>query len=399
MKDNVTLNNTFLPKGKVTVEVFDEQGSLISKQQKNNFISKGVRERLYPMLQQNIFFLRNNKGVDLLSEVKDTPFARMELRDFDGIEQPNVEEIIKGKLIGFANTNTAYAGSSSNQGTLNVVESSTDRHLIRLVYDFPTNCANGTFQSIYHTQEKDIYFFSTDYNASEKSSILYPKFPLKKSIQSGEFYDGYIYLLYDSNTLIKMNRNLSEILNTWTLNKKATGFTIKNNEIYMVERGNVPNGSILKVPLSNPEAVSTAVATVTGFNPNYNGKIGFYEDKIYVGNNLTIYKLDASYQILSSKAIRTEADENFWFSNGKGFKGGKVFDLETLETEAFRTAYAGSTFSQVVDGKVHITGTTLRSGAFPFVMFGSRALLDEPVTKTSRNTMKVTYDFIFDVDY
>ena len=74
-------------------------------------------------------------------------FKYIVLTDYQGAESPSTETTIPGNMVGWANR-TSYAGSDSHEGTINVAESFGGENIAHWVFDFPTNCANGTIGSI-----------------------------------------------------------------------------------------------------------------------------------------------------------------------------------------------------------------------------------------------------------
>lgn len=60
------------------------------------------------------------------------------------------ERTVKGASVGWANKQSPYSGADHQRGVVNLVDSVVSgRTYYRWVFDWPTNAANGTFQSIY----------------------------------------------------------------------------------------------------------------------------------------------------------------------------------------------------------------------------------------------------------
>lgn len=116
-----------------------------------------------------------------------------------------------GNIIGYADTRWSYSGSNNKRGTVNTSESTitnnlnTDGTLIlstkrHIVCDFPTNAANGTFQSIY---------FSANTSSADTSNVYYPAHTnfIKKMKLLSIPSESANSLTVDSNYLYTLNSN------------------------------------------------------------------------------------------------------------------------------------------------------------------------------------------------
>lgn len=81
-----------------------------------------------------------------------------------GIDKPESsrEQRVMGNVIGYAHRNSTYAGSDTQCGTINHLETKfeiTDSKIrTNFVFDFPTHSANGITQSLYFCEAEPTYF-------------------------------------------------------------------------------------------------------------------------------------------------------------------------------------------------------------------------------------------------
>lgn len=104
------------------------------------------------------------------------------LTDMDSDTSENELEYETGEIIGRANTFYTYSGDSAVKGSLNISESYIDveNHKIRYVFDFPTNAANGTFQSVMLVSGSGFAYYNPSVEGSNiefpLAAVITPKF-------------------------------------------------------------------------------------------------------------------------------------------------------------------------------------------------------------------------------
>ena len=80
-----------------------------------------------------------------------SPFGNLYLTNSTSTESVTTKRVL-GDIIGWANRNVAYAGTSTLRGTTNAAERIFSNDcVIKHVFDWPTHAANGTFQSLFWT--------------------------------------------------------------------------------------------------------------------------------------------------------------------------------------------------------------------------------------------------------
>lgn len=153
-KDLVSEEESFLVKqkpifpvsGMVSIELFDAiSGEKTYEAKTENIINNIVSKYAYMD-----YFYNKIKG-DKVANYYTAPFQYMVLTDYAGVEDADIP-YYKGSLISYSDKATAYSGSDTLKGTVNLAETKLDATgdgLLHFVFDFPTHAANGTFQSIW----------------------------------------------------------------------------------------------------------------------------------------------------------------------------------------------------------------------------------------------------------
>lgn len=160
--------NLFPAKAVFTVELFDaESGELIEKQVSENRLSAYIVNLIFRQFFIEMFCkgycanIGSDKSLKYLynffggGDSYDNVFRVMLLTNNQTILEDVYDKYTWGKPLGYADLFTAYAGSNNSRGTINLTETNITRangkFIKHFVVDFPTNAANGTFQSIYIT--------------------------------------------------------------------------------------------------------------------------------------------------------------------------------------------------------------------------------------------------------
>ena len=383
MKEIVEFKQGFKPKGKVTVQLFDENGKIINERKAENFIAKTV-QGYFDHVMRNIFTRNRATGGHQLYSYTIDPFHSMILTDATHPEDSQNEWVRAGNVIGYAHTTGTYSGNDPLRGSYNLVESFTNREQVHIVVDFPTHAGNGTFQSIYFSSEYD-----TLSNASEHkvSNNLYYKF---------QKHDGKIYARRDTSTLCVLDDDFNEI------EQIEVGyfydFWIVGNVIYYAY-----NYDITSAPISDP----TNRTLVVTLDDIADGIVRHeLSGRWYTKYSSTIYVYDNNWNLLSSfvdingsssYVMAGSFDEGVVTSTGTFiWVGGEYNNNMTTLHGSDRSLYRmigffdGYTFYHYY-GSTASNRYTLKT---PIINIGSRVLLDQPVIKTANNTMKVTYDFM-----
>lgn len=394
MKEIVEFEQGFKPKGKIKVELMDISGEVIHKQETENFITKPV-QKIYDELMRDVF--TNNRGVGRYryADIHFDPFNSLELTDATHPEDPQNEWVRAGNLIGYALTTGSYSGASTLRGSYNTSESFTNREQVHIVVDFPTHAGIGTFQSI--------YFMAGRNNLSD---ITYSKFNNNQYFKIVK-HNGVVYA-FDSestnNTLYILNEKTYDQIENIPLGRGYYDFCIVGNKIYFITASQIYSANI-----SNP---SETTIEKDGFSSsiygvNYNPTTGRWvisrgsEIDMYDSNwNLLSTYTRLNYRSYGANKIVAVTEEGIITSYGDFIHTGGTYDGQLVRIASISTTTSNNQprLAGVVEGYLlySYTGSGNSSGLYkiPLINIGSRALLDEPVTKGNTQTMKITYDFM-----
>lgn len=377
MKEFIDLSSQFKPKGKIKVELFDDlTGKKVDEIVGENFISRGVYDILFKMAMVSLFTQgKYTGGSDYYSDINN-PFQCMILTDATHAEAPDSEWIIRGNEVGYAYTDGTYSGGDTSRGSYNAQESFTSREQVHIVVDFPTHASNGTFQSIYFTYNGSVF---------SNQRFFYRPFP-SFFVDKVMRYGDKIYVL-NNGVFYEYDLDFNLVATYDNLYYDANDFVIYNNYIYFVY-GSALN-SVWRVPLSNPEATSE---TVVGWSSNTSG-ICFDEVNqqflVYsYGTGNPIRRYNTNWELLSEDPTNLSGDETLVYYKGDIFAGNRI--LESGRGN-FRWTGTGHKIRGFVGDNYYVDNSGY---LLPKVGISSRVLLDSPITKTSNNTMKVTYDFM-----
>ncbi|MEK4715223.1 hypothetical protein [Sporosarcina sp. FSL K6-5500] len=379
MIENIVMPK-FEPKGLIKIELFDElTGKKSDEVNTHNFIAKSVYDVLFKAKMRDVFLeMKPAGGFSLYSRYSD-PFAQMSLTSAEHDESPEKEWLREGELIGFAYSDVTYTGPDLLRGGYNVAESSTKAERVRMVFDFPTNAGNGTFKSIY---------FHPKTSALRATPATVPRLTGLLSLQK---YKGKYYLL---KTQLEVYGEDWELINTYTVpgGNGVKDFCITNDTIYYV-RDNGAN-TITKAALSDP----TAVTNVKDFGTGYTGGICFNEVTQefivgdYTSSSAVLIFYDVNFVELKRVLLGNLAQSGGSYGEGKLLidEENKLFlGRNSVSDFKYVTLMTDHNIRGVADGILFAASYEL-----PKFFIGSRSLLDVPITKTNKQTMKITYDFV-----
>ena len=392
--------------GHVKVEVRNIDGSIAQCEEHDNYVSPFVYGALRKVTNSRFMQLQHvsSTGTTVttdLANISDSIYmykglnTGLTLTDYAGVANER-ERVIHGNALAFG----GYGASSSanDKGSFNPGESYQRANSQRFVYDFATNQANGSFQSVYTTMQSSgfgcIYqsaLFCTTYvmnsggvvndgrtliyandtgitvmtvdefvNYLQESPHVSTDHPLQEfnsgasriAFRQGElwwtcWYDSYVYHapLSDlaSYTVVDTDNDVSSIC--WHP-KRDTFFTIENvsGTMTLVERSTafveLHTFTIPSTPSDSPNLAALPE-----------------EDSIIIGGR--VFDIDDNANVLQPR-------QKWFSSSGAAFHGCFMGDF-------------------LLDN--NYLGLDLGTQYF------SRARLDNPVTKNSRQTMKITYDF------
>lgn len=396
----------FKVRGHVKVEVRNTDGSLAQCEEHDNYVSPFVYGALRKVTNSRFMQL---KHVDTTGTSVTTGLANiggiymqaglntgLTLTDYAGVANER-ERVIHGNALAYG----GYGASSSdnNKGSFNPGESYQKANSQRFVYDFATNQANGSFQSVYTTMQ------SSGFDYIYSAGLLYTNLDFSKGIVN----DGKTLIYQTANGVTVMT--VDEFIN-W-LQGGAPIFTdhslseFSGNSRIAFRRGELwwspgYRNYVYHAPLSdltNPTKVTTG---------NYVSSVCWHpkRDTFFTIENVsdtwTLVERSTGFAQLHTFTIPNTPSDNTNLTalpeEDSIIIGGRVFDIDdnanVLESRqkwfgSYGTSY--SSFHGCFIGDFLLDNYYL--GLDLGTQYFSRARLDNPVTKNSRQTMKITYDF------
>ena len=392
--------------GHVKVEVRNSDGSLAQCEEHDNYVSPFVYGALRKVTNSRFMQLQHvsSTGTTVtndLANISDSIYMHkglntgLTLTDYAGVANER-ERVIHGNALAFG----GYGASSSanNKGSFNPGESYQRANSQRFVYDFATNQANGSFQSVYTTMQ------SSDFDYIYSGGLLYKNVDFSKGIVN----DGktLIYTYAGGVTVIAVDEFINWIQGGTPVYtdhplRESNDFSriaLRHGELWW----SCSNSYVYHAPLSdlaNPTKVTTGnrvssicwhpkrdtfftIENVSGTKKLVERSTGFAQLRTFTIPDTTSANTDLTALPEEDSIII----------------GGRVFDIDdnanVLQPRqkwfgSYGTAYAS--FHGCFMGDFLLDNDYL--GLDLGTQYFSRARLDNPVTKNSRQTMKITYDF------
>lgn len=393
--------------GHVKVEVRDTDGSLAQCEEHDNYVSPFVYGALRKVTNSRFMQLAH---VSSTSTTVTTDLARitpsiymskglntgLTLTDYAGAANER-ERVIHGNALAYG----GYGASSSSDdnGSFNPAESYQKANSQRFVYDFATTQANGSFQSVYTTmQSSDLdYIYSPGLLSAGRrlgNCIVNDGKTLIYSDDAGVTVitvDEFINFL-QGGTPVSTGHSLSEF-------SGRSRIAFRRGELWWAP-GN--RNYVYHAPLSdlaNPTQVTTSNQVISVC---WHPKRDTFFTIENVSGTWTLVERSTGFAQLHTFTIPNTSSGNTDLTalpeEDSIIIGGRVFDIDdnanVLESRqkwfgSYGTSY--SSFHGCFMGDFLLDNNYL--GLDLGTQYFSRARLDNPVTKNSRQTMKITYDF------
>lgn len=374
-------------KGHVAVDVM-EDGRIVDHAEHDNYVSPFVYDALRKYVNAQFMMLHDRTnlyqtGSNFPQHALNSAFI---LTDYAGPVNTR-ERVIHGTPLSYGYHQ--YVSNNANECSFNQDESYRKANSLRFVFDFSTSQGNGTFQSIYSTPSTDNPAYKAGYELLVGYNVRRPVI----------YCDGKIYTP-DTDRLIAFtvddwitqlngdtwNRQTVQVpnagLNNWT------SLTAYNHSIYWI------NGqSVCSAPASDLTDVTTHnigdycrgisySATRDSFFIIFQNEVREYSTsfqfkKTFTGNYYHISAMPEENSVLLDNRVYDIDDNANTLKPCARWEALSPFDCMTF-IDGFALAY-GSDYAN--------------TGLYLGTQYFSRARLDKPVTKNSRQTMKITYDF------
>lgn len=375
-------------KGHVSVDVM-EDGRIVDHAEHDNYVSPFVYDALRKYV--NASFMMLHDGTNLYRTGSDFPQYALNsvfiLTDYAGPVNTR-ERVIHGTPLSYGYHQ--YVSNNTNECSFNQDESYRKANSLRFVFDFSTSQGNGTFQSIYSGPSTDNPAYKAGYKLLAGYNVRWPV----------TYCDGKIYTP-DTNRLISFtvddwitqlngdtwNRQTVQVPNAGLNNSKS--LTAYNHSIYWIN-----DQSVCSAPVSDLTDVTTHnigdYCRSISYSAIRNSFFILFQNE--VREYSTSFQLKKTFTGNYGYYISAMPEENSILINNRVYE---VDDnANTLKpcarweaTSPFNCMTFISCFALAYSNDYANTGLYLGTQYF------SRARLDKPVTKNSRQTMKITYDF------
>lgn len=374
-------------KGHVAVDVM-EDGRIVDHAEHDNYVSPFVYDALRKYV--NAQFMMLHDGTNLYRTGCDFPQSAFNsafiLTDYAGPVNTR-ERVIHGTPLSYGFHQ--YVSNNANECSFNQDESYRKANSLRFVFDFSTSQGNGTFQSIYSSPSTN----NPAYKAGYKLLTDYVRWPVT-------YCDGKIYTP-DTDRLIAFtvddwvtrlngdtwNRQTVQVPNAGLDNSKF--LTAYNHSIYWI------NGqSVYSAPVSDLTDVTTHNIGDYCQSISYSA----IRDSFFILFQNEVREYSTSFQLKKTFPgdygyhISAMPEEN------SVLIGNRVYDIDdnanALKPCARWEATSPFDYMTFIGDFALVYGSGYaNTGLYLGTQYFSRARLDKPVTKNSRQTMKITYDF------
>lgn len=376
-------------KGHVAVDVM-EDGRIVDHAEHDNYVSPFVYDALRKYV--NAYFMMLHDGPNLYN--KGSLFSQYALNsvfiltDYAGPVNTR-ERVIHGNPLSYGYHQ--YVSNNANECSFNQDESYRKANSLRFVFDFSTSQGNGTFQSIYSGPSTRNPNYYAGYDLLVSSDASWPTTYCDGKIYTSDADSLTVFTVDDWITRLNggaWDRETVQVPNAGLYN--YTSLTAYNHSIYWV------NGqSVCSAPVSD-------LTNVTTHNiGDYCQAISYsaIRDSFFISISSTeVREYSTSFEL---KKTFTGNYGSFYISampeENSVLIGTRVYDIDDNANALKPCArwQNAETFYDMsfISGFVLAHGTFAYTGLYLGTQYFSRARLDKPVTKNSRQTMKITYDF------
>lgn len=376
-------------KGHVAVDVMEE-GRIVTHAEHDNYVSPFVYDALRKYV--NAHFMMLHDGTNLYNQ--GSLFDRYALNsafiltDYAGPVNTR-ERVIHGTPLSYGYHQ--YVSNNANECSFNQDESYRKANSLRFVFDFSTSQGNGTFQSIYSGPSTSNPSYFAGYTLLVSSDASWP----------ATYCDGKIYVS-DADSLTSFtvddwitrlnggawDRQTVQVPNVGLCDR--TLLTAYDHSIYWVN-----DRYVYSAPVSDLTNVTTHNIGKYCYAISYSAIRNSFFISIpdtEVREYSTSFELKKTFTgNYESPCISAMPEEN------SVLIGTRVYDIDDnanalkpcarwQRSEKFYTM-------SFISGFALAYGPSARTGLYLGTQYFSRARLDKPVTKNSRQTMKITYDF------
>lgn len=405
MIEELEISEPLKPRGHLKIELFNAENGENEAIEKHNYVNPVA---LNVMNEVNARAMFSNGGGNFASSNVVSQFV---LTNASHALDPQNDMMILGKVIAAANKN-ALSGLVT-RGSYNSTESIMERDYKKFVFDFTTSQGNGTFQSIYTGEGyRPDYDYVTSYLRGGKK-IMTPSFD---GVSCFSLKDHIYFRNASSNSATFFRVSFDEFMKRLDFSYSyeedfrdmiGETFTIPSKYCYLCTDGKyiyMYNEDARTISRSTPEAPGTftVVKTFTSAEvPETSMRYFSYSrsSQTFVitcnpSNVAKTYLVGDNFVI--RKVVAASLGMALPFAPVCVY-GDRVLDIETGDTLYRYRSDDNSEFYGIFEISENLMAVHTQSGVrftiYPRTNFFSRVLLDSPVTKTSAQTMKITYEF------
>ncbi len=365
-------------------------------------------------------------------------FGAIYLSDSTDAEDADLKTYV-GNTIGWADRNNTYVGADTKRGTVNLNESMrTAYDTVRLVFDWGTSAANGTFQTVnwmssHHVASGTAWAVPTPVNTHSVSSgvlgvtmaTVAPCAINGSKIYSTTSSDGKIYstIMTGQNTFVRDSTTVTQEADLGASDNDVTGIRWDGTNYWVFGD---QTDKMYKLDTSFNIVTSWSITAASYLSTNrqfccFGGNI--YTAKYIDTNTLNVFKFDtsgsllATYNVMTSgRTYHTSAAKNDTFTMVNDDNNLYIFSSATSPAQSgcicviefdgngnvladygmFNTTAISQNCVWNPYFKMFETGT---STSYVFNMLKApttQTLLTVPITKTASNTMKISYELSVD---
>jgi len=325
-------------------------------------------------------------------------------------ENPLTEVAVTGSVIGFSSLE-GLTSTDTRRGILNVAESSHNINRTRIVCDWPTDKGNGVCRSIYFTLGETLPTLSPPMHTLNAVQHSIDNGTLRYSFITSNNED--LFLGNNTSTIIHQLRNNMIISNTIPSPSGNVGhpnwFTVIGNNVYSLSSRNLfvtpVGGTTSTLLVSNvADTVNSsllAVGNIIHIFPIHVTQLSSFNiNRFDVGTMQLLSPITLTPSIPWSVHLTSFPLSNTVIRGGSSLGNFIDLNLTTLQVSDTGIPTEGNSVTLHQGNFVMLnprskiqnfftSPTMTRSNMF------SRLLLPANITKTSANTLKITYDFVY----
>lgn len=376
-------------KGHVSVDVM-EDGRIVDHAEHDNYVSPFVYDALRKYVNAHFMMLYHDTNLYYQGSLFDRYALNSAfiLTNYAGPVNTR-ERVIHGTPLSYGYHQ--YVSNNADECSFNQDESYRKANSLRFVFDFSTSQGNGTFQSIYS-------------GPSTRNPAYIAAYDLLVSTDAYWFVtycDGKIYTPGKSNFTMFTVDDWITRLNGGAWDRQTvqvsdaglrddTSLTAYNHSIYWV------NGqSVCSAPVSDLTNVTTHNIGDYCYYISYSA----IRDSFFISmSSREVREYSTSFELKKtftgnygiSPIVAMPEENSILIDN-------RVYDIDdnanALKPCARWQGTSGFSEMSFIGGLALAVGNNSCTGLYLGTQYFSRARLDKPVTKNSRQTMKITYDF------